>query len=494
MRALLAHERRGLAATSAFLLGTIALTAAFVIEQRGLHQGIALVLAGTALVIWIQRLTRWRNLVSALLIVILFIPIGRYNLPGNLPFNLEPYRVAVAGLALMWVLSMLVDPRVRLRRSPLDAPLMLVLLTSLLSDLVNSGRVRPISTDVLKGQTFFISFFVVFYVVMSLVCTRRDLLFFVRLLAGGGGIVAACAVIERRTNYNVFDHLQTIFPVLRFEGDDTRFREGRLRVLASSQHPIALSVLFVVLLPLVIYLARGNRRWMAVACLYVVAVFTTASRTGIAGMLVLLLVYLFLQPRVVLRKWPLVIPLLAAVHIAAPGAIGTIRETINPSQVIAEQDSHVAGNDQYSGGRLTDVGPTLNQWSDKPLLGLGFGTRVISGPNANARVLDDQWLGTLLETGYLGFLAWTWLFVGSIWRLGRGALAEGDTDDGWLLAGFCAAIAAFAATMWLYDTFSFIQNLFICFILMALASVLLNLRSAEQIDSQPAETGAAATA
>ena len=89
MRALLAPERRGLAATSVLLLGTVAVTMVFVIEQRGLHRGLALVAGGTVFVIWIQRLTRWRNLVSALLIVILFIPIGRYSLPGNLPFNLD---------------------------------------------------------------------------------------------------------------------------------------------------------------------------------------------------------------------------------------------------------------------------------------------------------------------------------------------------------------------------------------------------------------------
>ena len=127
---------------------------------------------------------------------------------------------------------------------------------------------------------------------------------------------------RRRTSrasnrYNVFNRLHTVFPVLHFEGAGERFRGGRLRVLASSQHPIALSVLFVVLLPLVIYLARRvSRRWTAVVVLYVVAIFSTASRTGIVGLLVLVIIYLCLQPRAVLRAWPAVIPLLAVVHVA----------------------------------------------------------------------------------------------------------------------------------------------------------------------------------
>ena len=320
MRELLAYERRGPAVTSAMLVGTIALAAVLVGSDRGMQLALPMLACVIAFIAWTKQLTRWRNLVAALLLVILFIPIKRYGMPGQLPFQLEPYRVVVAVLALVWILAMLADPRVRLRRTGIDVPLILVLLVSLFSDLVNLSRVRPISTDVLKGQTFFISFFIVLYFVVSLVRTRGDLEFLVKLLGAGGGVVALSAIVERRTGYNVFNHLHTIFPLLRFEGADESFRDGRLRVLASSQHPIALSVLFVILLPLVIYLTRsGSRAWMLVALIYVIAIFSTASRTGIIGLLVLLLVYLFLQPRTVLRAWPLAIPLLAVIHVAAPG-------------------------------------------------------------------------------------------------------------------------------------------------------------------------------
>ena len=41
-------------------------------------------------------LFRWSTLLIGLVLVILFIPIRRYTLPGSLPFDLEPYRVMVA--------------------------------------------------------------------------------------------------------------------------------------------------------------------------------------------------------------------------------------------------------------------------------------------------------------------------------------------------------------------------------------------------------------
>jgi hypothetical protein len=480
VRALSVYERRSQTLASAVLLGIIASTAFLVAEGRGLHRVVPLLACVAIGVAWAGPLTRWRNLLTGLFLIILFIPMGRYQLPGNLPFHLEPYRIVVAGLALVWILSMLVDTRVRLTRTPFDAPLMAVLITAFASDIANPGRARALSSVVLKGETFFLSFFVVLYLVVSLVRTRADIFFFVRLLAAGGAVVAFFAVIERRTGYNIFNNLRSFFPILRYDGGGEQFRSGRLRVLASSQHPIALSVLFVLLLPFVLYLARAhNRKWLAVAGLYVVAIFTTASRTGIIGLLVLTIVYLCLQPRTVLRAWPLAIPILAAVHIAAPGAIGTIRQLFNPTSLVAEQTAVTVGNDAYGSGRLTDLGPTLGEWSNKPLLGIGYATRIVVGPGTNARLLDDQWLDTLLETGYLGFVSWLWLFVRSIRRLSREASSEGDTADGWLLTGLAASIAAFAATMGFYDALSFVQNVFVCFILFGLAAALLNIRRAE---------------
>ena len=320
------------------LAGVIALTSVAVVEDRGLHRGVPLLALIALLTPWISVLTRWRTLLSGLLLMILFIPMSRYTLGGGLPFKLEPYRIYVAALALGWLLSILVDSRVRLRRSAFDIPLLAVLSISVLSEIANPSRVKELFSVVLKGQTFFISFFVVYVLIVSLVRTRLDVQFFVRLLAAGGAVVAFFGIIERRTGYNIFNHLHSFFPLLQYQGGGEQFRSGRLRVLASSQHPIALSVLLVILLPLVLYLARcAGRKWWLIAGLYIVAIFTTASRTGIIGLVILTIVYLALQPRTVLRAWPAVIPLLAAVHIAAPGAIGTVRELFNPTTLISSQ-------------------------------------------------------------------------------------------------------------------------------------------------------------
>ena len=103
--------------------------------------------------------TRWRNLLAVLLLVILFVPIKRYALPGNLPFDFELYRLVVAVIVLGWGASLLVDRRVRLRQSGLEWPLFAILLSTIASVIVNPGRVSPLAGDVLKQFTFLLTLF-----------------------------------------------------------------------------------------------------------------------------------------------------------------------------------------------------------------------------------------------------------------------------------------------------------------------------------------------
>ena len=43
-----------------------------------------------------RLLLRWEVQLSLIALTILLVPLGRYELPGNLPFHLEPYRLIVA--------------------------------------------------------------------------------------------------------------------------------------------------------------------------------------------------------------------------------------------------------------------------------------------------------------------------------------------------------------------------------------------------------------
>ena len=419
-----------------------------------------------------ERLLRWRMLLGFTILVILFIPIKRYTLPSALPFNLEVYRLVVALIVLAWLTSLLIDTSVRLRSSGLEGPLFAYLAVMMLSLLVNTGRVDAVGPDVVKSVTFFLSFVFVFYLLVNLARQAWDIDFLVRVLAGGGAVLAFSAVIESRTNYNVFNHLTTWFPFLRYYSSlaPEVDRGGRLRVYASAQHPIALSAAMALLLPLAIYRAQvfRQKRWWLAAALLLFGVLAARSRTGVVMLFVILVVYLLLRPGLLRKLWPALIPALVAIHIVLPGALGTVQGSFFPKGgIIAEQNNASAGH-----ARLATLGPALHdEFAPNPVLGEGFATRVpqpdANVSVANAPITDDQWLVVLLETGILGTAAFVWLFARALRRMGKAAKRD-TSPRGWLLTGTTASVAAYAASMFTYDAFSFIQATFLLFIILGI--------------------------
>ena len=169
----------------------------------------------------------------------------------------------------------------------------------MLSLLANPRRVASLSTDVTKMLLFFATFFIVYYLVASVIRNRRDLDVVVRALAGGGTAVALSAIVESRTNYNVFNHLSSIMPFLHFTGSTAVDRGGRLRVVASAQHPIALGAALMMLVPLSIYLAKLTKRklwWLSVFIL-LLGSLGTSSRTAFTMLAAMVLVYLTTRAR-----------------------------------------------------------------------------------------------------------------------------------------------------------------------------------------------------
>lgn len=429
-----------------------------------------------------SRVLRWRMLLAGIVVIILFVPIRRYTLPGHLPFNLELYRIFVALVLGGWLVALLVDPRVRLAHSVFDRLIGLLVAAVLLSDVLNPGRVNSVGSNVPKALSFFLSYVLVYYLIVSVVRDWATVDFLLKVLVGGGALIGVFALIERRTNYNIFDHLHAIAPFLKFQGaiGATGLERGgtRLRVYGPAEHPIALGALFVMLIPLAIYLARrnGQRHWWGAALLLSLGAFATVSRTAVIMLAVVVLVFLRLRPRATKRLWPLVIPILAAVHVAMPGTLGSLRAAFFPKGgLIAQQSNIVAGNELRSNGRLADIGPSLHELAPRPIFGEGYGTRIVGFNEKynNAAILDDQWLGTLLETGIVGFFAWLWIFCRCVRRL-SGAAREDDSETGWLYTGLAASIASFGVGMATFDAFSFTQAAFVFFILLALAGVVLS--------------------
>jgi hypothetical protein len=466
-------QRRGSLLLPSLVFGLALVVVAASAAHTGVRATTALALVAAVAVYNYERLLAWRSLLALIVLSILFIPIKRYTLPAALPFNLEVYRIVVALVAVFWVASLLVDPAVRLRRSGLEAPLALYLLTIGLSWASNPARVSQIGlTYLLKELTFFLSYLLVYYMVVSLLRAPRDIDFVVTILAGGGALLGLLGVFESATGYNVFNHLSTFFPLLHETGALPDIsRGGRLRIYGSAQHPIAYGAAIAMLIPLGIYKIQAThlKRWWVLTTFLVLGVAASRSRTAIIMLFIILLVYLLFRGREMKRFWPAIFPLLVVVHFALPGAIGTAYGSFFPSGgLVAEQKNANVGS-----GRLATLGPVLHsEFKPHPIVGEGFATRITSTPEPgepapNGPILDDAWLGVLLETGVVGAAAFVWVFARSLRRMGRVARRD-RSPRGALLVAAMAAVASYGVGMLTYDATSFVQVTFLLYIILGL--------------------------
>lgn len=417
-------------------------------------------------------LLAWETLLGLILAVILFIPIRRYTIGGGLPIELEPYRVLIAIVLGCWLCAVAADPKVRWRSTGFAAPIVTILVAILGSLALNLPRVDAVSAFVVKQVTFFGSYLLVMYFVMSVIRRGPKLDRVLGLLVGGGAVVACFALYEWRTGTNYFNNLQQILPFLHYQDvGQGVFRGTGTRAWASAQHSIALGAALVMLVPLAIYLYKRSGRaiWLVFGTLLTLAALSTGSRTAAVMLIVTLVCFLWLKRAEAVRMLPHLLVLMVLIQGVMPGTLGTFKVILQPDYVIEEQ-SQTEGT---GAGRIADLGPSLAEWSNKPFFGQGFGTRIVdedAGALGAQQILDNQWLGLLLEVGAVGLIGLLWLFCRAIRRLGQRARSDLGADS-WLATCLAASLAAFAVGMFTFDAFAFIQVTFFAFVVLGFAAV-----------------------
>jgi polysaccharide biosynthesis protein PslJ len=455
-------------------LGLVA--AAVVLERQMATVAMAVALVA-ALAAWYRTLLRWPVVVGLLISIMLFVPVGRYSISINLPFGLELYRLTVALLLACWLASLLVDSRVRLRRSPFDRAVALVVCATLASIAVNPGRVAPLQGAVLKSVTFFLSFVLLYFFIVSVVRGRHAVESLTKLFVAGAAIVAVFATVEQRTGFNLFDRIGSFLPFLRFNGIVEIERFGVVRAVGSSAHPIELGVVLAMALPLGLALVfSSSSRWWIPTGALAVGVMTSVSRTPLIVLAAAGLILLWLRPRDVKKLVPLLVPLIVVVKLALPGSLATVKQAFFPEGGLVAEHSALPpeADPLLAGGRVRLLGPSLDEAARSPVFGRGFGTRQTGfhNPLRNSPILDNQWLGLLLDIGIVGVVGWAVLLTGAARRLIRSARRRAG-PDGWLSAGFAAAIAGFSVAMFTFDAMAFVQVTFMLWILIGLSASLL---------------------
>jgi hypothetical protein len=462
----------------AVVLGALALGAVLLLEPV-VAGGIMLV---TSAVFLLRRwVFNWTTMLFALAAIIMFIPIRRYALPISVGFELEPYRVAIVGLLIAIAVASANQRRFPWQPVLWGWPIAIFLWCMFASLMFNA--VELTSRGALSGGfsnltqlIFLLSTIVIF---RQLLREPRVVMAFLSFLVYAGAFVGLFAFLERVTRRNIFLMFHNFLPLVLLREDAESLRAGGGRAYASSQHPIALSVMFAMLIPLAIYLMKfgrwprfvATRRLLLVVCigLMLIGLLSAVSRTGIVVLGIMFLFVLLMRPRLAGIMLAIGLPIVAVMGLVLPQLFeSTIGSLLNPEALIASQFSSIGMAGQ---GRLADLPDAFAQAAAHPWAGTGLGSRVVVGEEANAQILDNQWLGSLLETGAIGviglivFLAWP--IIAMIRFSFRTDVAPARA---YLTFATATSALGYATAMLFYDAFAFMQTLLVLCMMYAIAA------------------------
>jgi hypothetical protein len=441
--------------------------------------GVLLVVCG--LFIFRRQVFTWTTMMFVLTAVVLFIPIRRYALPIPIGFALEPYRLLIAGLIAALAISVMLRGSAGWKPVVWGWPIAIFLWTAFFSIMVNS--VALTQSGFIGGgfsNIFQLAFLLsTIVLVRQMLSTQKITLLLLNLIVFGGAVIGVLAFFERVTRRNVFLLLGNFLPLQILRDDAESLRAGGNRAYASAQHPIALAVLFCMIVPIAIYLMKYSV-WPAFQFTRIlvyggavgammVGMLSAVSRTGVVALGVMFLFILLLRPRLAGLLVVIGLPIGVVIGLILPQLVESmVLSLFDVEGVIASQTTSVGLAGQ---GRLADLPEAFAQFTSAPLAGTGIASRIVVGEEANSQILDNQWLGSLLDTGAIGMVGMIALFVWPIIQLVRFSFRPGVPERrAFLTLAIATSTVAYTTSMFFHDSFAFMQTLLVLGILYAVAA------------------------
>ena len=366
----------------------------------------------------------------------------------------QPAQLLGLGIALLWVVDWLRRPWSRsCVKQPLKRFAFAFLMAVLASYLV--AAIRPLSSaEQLAADRSVLNVIAWIGVMLATIdgtTTRARLDTLLRRITLLGGLEGALGVLQLLAKQSFLQDFR--LPGLANTGVDPLLlsRGSFLRPVGTAISPIEYGVFLAMVLPIALHYAVsdvGRRsflaRWLpvvAIAC----ALSLSLSRSAIVSTVVALVLFLPAWPaRLRRRVYLAVVAFVAAAAIALHGFLGTILSLFSG-----------IGDDSSTVSRLDSYAVAWSFIMRDPVFGRGTGTFL-----PEYWILDNQFLGSLVEIGVVGLICMLLLFLSGIrtaWQQ-RGPMAVPDGHApavSRLGPVLTASIAAGGVSFAFFDAFSF---------------------------------------
>jgi O-antigen ligase len=239
-------------------------------------------------------------------------------------------------------------------------------------------------------------------------------------------------------------------------------RGGLTRPAGTAVHPIEFGAVLTMVLPIALHYAFADvrrpplRRWYPVVAI-AFAVPISLSRSAVISVLVVLCFMIPMWPRTVRRRaYVAIVALCGTVYVLVPGLIGTITNLFTG-----------ISSDSSAQSRTGSFALAYDFIGRSPLIGRGFLTFLPA-----YRILDDQYLGLLIETGIVGLIAFLGLLGSGVIGGMRLKKVSANPTDGRLAVALAASAASALASFALFDAFSFPMSASLIFLILGCTGAL----------------------
>jgi O-antigen ligase len=409
-----------------------------------------------------QRSSSEVRLLTALIVLLIaipskliFAPLGSAGTPAQMLGLL---------LAVLWAVTRVMPGNARAPVEPVRVMMLVFLGAVVASYLAAVSRpIEPLEVSAAdRGLLSVLSWFGMFIAAADGLTSRADLMTVLRRLSIAGGCLAALGLVQFVTSMPLVNYIKIPGLTTNADLNSEIDRNGLVRAAGTAIHPIEFGAVLTMILPIALHFAMRDThrsvlaRWWPVAAI-AAAVPISISRSAIVSAGVVLLFVLPTWSRQVRwRAYGLIVVLTVWLYLTVPGLIGTLRGLFTG---ISTDTSTQSRTDSYN--------LAWDFIGRAPFFGRGFRTFLPS-----YRILDNQYLGVLIEMGFVGLAAVIGLFVVAVVSRIQLRRRSTDPDVRSMAQALAAAVAATAISFALFDAFSFTMAASLLFLVLGCSSAL----------------------
>ncbi|GAA3458428.1 O-antigen ligase family protein [Saccharothrix longispora] len=422
------------------------------------------------------------TLVCLYLLALLVVP-ARLVL-SFVPMTLPPALVVALLLGVLWLSAQMVDTLgIGKGRNALRTAVAVYLAMHLATYAVATRRWLP--TDELtvadSSMVRIVATISVAIFACDAVRTRERLDRVLKLVLACSGMIAFVGLVQFGAGVDLASYVS--LPGLRVQENAYSAMESRSifrRPTGTTNHPIEFGLVCAMAVPLgahYVFHARDHGepqlRWWLCLALVGLGALTALSRTAILGMAVSGIVLVATLP----RRRKLTVSVLGlgfflGASLVVPGLFGTIRGMF----ANIEDDPSVKA-------RTADYEAAADQIDLNPLLGRGFGTFLPT----KYTILDNQFLLTLIENGYLGLFSLIGMFLAACYATLRTRFLTRDEGLRGLASCLLAAVLVGGIASATFDLLSFGVATGMVFTMIGLSGAALRIAQAERAGDDPVD-------